>query len=80
LGIVADYGQPLAIRLQRQKDGGLDRIPFYITRRDGLPLTFAGLWERWKDGFLSCAILTTEAGDAIPVSMRQPKSHPYRRR
>jgi len=35
--------------------------PFYITRRDGLPLTFAGLWERWKDGFLSCAILTTEA-------------------
>ena len=38
--------------------------PFYITRRDGLPLTFAGLWERWKDGLLSCAILTTEAGNA----------------
>ena len=38
--------------------------PFYITRRDGSPLTFAGLWERWKDGLLSCAILTTEAGNA----------------
>ena len=38
--------------------------PFYITRRDGVPLTFAGLWERWKDGLLSFTILTTEAGDA----------------
>jgi hypothetical protein len=37
--------------------------PFYITRRDGLPLTFAGLWERWKDGTLSCTILTCEALD-----------------
>jgi putative SOS response-associated peptidase YedK len=37
--------------------------PFYITRRDGLPLTFARLWERWKDGMLSCTILTCEALD-----------------
>ena len=39
--------------------------PFYITRRDGLPLTFAGLWERWKqkDGLLTCTILTTEASN-----------------
>ncbi len=37
--------------------------PFYITRSDGLPLTFAGLWEKWKDGLLSCAILTTDADD-----------------
>ena len=36
--------------------------PFYITRRDGLPFTFAGLWERWKDGMLSFTILTTEGG------------------
>jgi putative SOS response-associated peptidase YedK len=21
--------------------------PFYVSRKDGLPLTFAGLWERW---------------------------------
>ncbi len=40
--------------------------PFYITHRDGLPLTFAGLWERWKlkDGLLTCAILTTEASNS----------------
>ena len=37
--------------------------PFYISRKDGLPITFAGLWEKWKDGMLSFAILTTEASD-----------------
>jgi|SRR5208337_3777245 len=41
------------------------KLPFYISRRDGLPLTFAGLWERWKDGMLSCTILTTEACNGI---------------
>jgi putative SOS response-associated peptidase YedK len=30
--------------------------PFYISRKDGLPLTFAGLWEKWKDGMLSFKI------------------------
>ena len=39
--------------------------PFYITRKDGLPLTFAGLWEKWKDGMLSFTILTTEAYEGI---------------
>jgi putative SOS response-associated peptidase YedK len=40
--------------------------PFYISRKDGQPLTFAGLWERWgKEGLLSCTILTTEAGGTI---------------
>jgi putative SOS response-associated peptidase YedK len=39
--------------------------PFYITRKDGLPLTFAGLWERWKDGMVSCTILTTAAADGL---------------
>ncbi len=38
------------------------KIPFYISRIDGLPLTFAGLWERWgPDKLLSCTIITTEA-------------------
>ena len=36
-----------------------------MARRDGLPLTFAGLWERWKDGMLSCTILTIEACNGI---------------
>ncbi len=35
--------------------------PFYISRKDGAPLTFAGLWERWRDGLLTFTILTTEA-------------------
>ena len=39
--------------------------PFYISRKDGLPLAFAGLWEKWKDGMLSYTILTTEAYEGI---------------
>jgi putative SOS response-associated peptidase YedK len=40
--------------------------PFYVSRRDGVPLTFAGLWERWgPDKLLTCTILTTDAGDGI---------------
>jgi putative SOS response-associated peptidase YedK len=38
--------------------------PFYITRKDGLPFTFAGLWERWRDGMLSFTLLTT-VGTAV---------------
>ncbi len=37
------------------------KMPFYVARKDGQPLTFAGLWERWKDGLLTFTILTTEA-------------------
>jgi putative SOS response-associated peptidase YedK len=37
------------------------KMPYYIARGDGQPLTFAGLWERWKDGMLSFTILTTVA-------------------
>jgi putative SOS response-associated peptidase YedK len=39
--------------------------PFYITRTDGVPFTFAGLWERWKDNLLTCTILTTDAAESI---------------
>jgi putative SOS response-associated peptidase YedK len=41
--------------------------PFYMTSRDGMPLSFAGLWERWKGGdrLLSFTILTTEAADQL---------------
>jgi putative SOS response-associated peptidase YedK len=38
------------------------RQPFYVTRKDGVPFTFAGLWERWgPDKLLTCSILTTDA-------------------
>jgi putative SOS response-associated peptidase YedK len=29
------------------------KMPFYVTRKDGVPLTFAGLWERWGPDSLS---------------------------
>jgi putative SOS response-associated peptidase YedK len=25
------------------------KMPFYVSRKDGVPLTFAGLWERWGE-------------------------------
>lgn len=42
--------------------------PWFITRTDGAPLVFAGLWERWGEGderLDSFAILTTEANADI---------------
>ena len=36
--------------------------PFYVSRTDGVPLTFAGLWERWgPDNLLTCTIITTDS-------------------
>jgi putative SOS response-associated peptidase YedK len=39
--------------------------PFYITRADGKPLTFAGLWDCWKKEVLSFTILTAPASPGI---------------
>ena len=39
--------------------------PYYISRKDGAPFTFAGLWERWRDNLLSFTILTTDAYDGL---------------
>jgi putative SOS response-associated peptidase YedK len=42
------------------------KMPFYVTRKDGAPFTFAGLWERWgQDNLLTCSIITTDAADGI---------------
>src|SRR5215813_15629611 len=42
------------------------KMPFYVTRKDGVPSTFAGLWERWgPDKLLTRSILTTDATDRI---------------
>ncbi len=62
------------------------KVPFYFTRADGAPISFAGLYETWwdksrsKDGepdpetFLqTCTIVTTSAGpDMAPVHNRMP--------
>ena len=63
---------------------GAVRRPLYLRRRDGAPLAFAGLWERWRggeeglggggDGWLrSCTIITTPANaDLAGVHDRMP--------
>lgn len=60
------------------------KMPFYIARRDGRPLTFAGLWERWKDGMLSFTILTTDSCAGLsdlhtrmPVILEQQGFEPW---
>jgi putative SOS response-associated peptidase YedK len=53
--------------------------PYYFTRRDGEPLTFAGLWDEWRDKqagdtIKSCTMIITNANafvgdlhDRMPV-------------
>jgi putative SOS response-associated peptidase YedK len=58
------------------------KTPLYFTRSDGEPLTFAGLWETWRDPtqpretrqrIHSCTIVTTDAGpDVEAVHNRMP--------
>src|SRR5262249_39543720 len=33
--------------------------PYYFTRRDGQPITFAGLWSKWKDKDAGSDLLST---------------------
>jgi putative SOS response-associated peptidase YedK len=58
---------------------GSKKQPFYIHRKDGMPIAFAGLWDSWrqeKSGtppLVSCAIITTGANnDMMPVHDRMP--------
>jgi putative SOS response-associated peptidase YedK len=59
--------------------------PFYVSRKDGLPLTFAGLWERWgPEKLQTCTILTADAADGIrglhermPVMMAKDGFEPW---
>src|SRR5487761_777578 len=64
-----------------KKDSGNRRQPFYITRRDGLPMAFAGLWDSWLDPskgegggrVRSCTIITTDANaEVAPIHGRMP--------
>ncbi|HET9074981.1 MAG TPA: SOS response-associated peptidase [Solirubrobacteraceae bacterium] len=54
-----------------------DRVAHHITRRDGAPFAFAGLWSVWHGGapeeIRSATILTTVANGAIaPLHDRMP--------
>jgi len=45
--------------------------PYYCTRRDGEPVTIAGLWDRWRDKagggetITSCTMVITEPNDFV---------------
>jgi putative SOS response-associated peptidase YedK len=46
------------------------RQPFHIVNKDGTPLGFAGLWERWEPSeggqqVESCTIITTKANEIV---------------
>ncbi len=48
-------------------EGG-KKQPYYVCRRDNLPFSLAGLWERWEKGQMpleTCTILTTEPNDLL---------------
>ena len=63
--------------------GKKQKQPWFIRRRDGEPLAFAGLWEIWHDPndpdqehaprVRTCVIITTDANDALrPIHDRMP--------
>jgi putative SOS response-associated peptidase YedK len=51
----------------RRREGASSQ-PFHITRPDGRPFAFAGLWSVWRAGaesVRSCTIVTTQATGAV---------------
>jgi putative SOS response-associated peptidase YedK len=58
------------------KRDGKHKQPFYIRRKDGGPMAFAGLWDFWTDGvarITSCCLITTDANALLaPVHNRMP--------
>lgn len=57
---------------------GKGKQPYAINRRDGQPMAFAGLWERWKsqetnEVMESTTIIVTDANEALaPIHDRMP--------
>jgi len=41
-----------------------EKLPWYFTRRDGVPLALAGLWQGWGEGD-TVAIVSTDAGPGM---------------
>lgn len=49
-----------------------ERLPWYITRRDGAPLALGGLWSPWGE-MATCAVVTLDAGPNLrPIHDREP--------
>ena len=64
-----------------KREGTKQKQPWFIRRRDGEPLAFAGLWEIWHDPKIgddaprlrTFTIITTEANDLLePIHERMP--------
>ena len=70
------------------ESGGGPKTPYWIHQADGVPFTFAGLWERWFGGdaarlsqpIETCTVITTDASpstsevhDRMPVIL--PRAH-----
>jgi putative SOS response-associated peptidase YedK len=62
-------------------EGQKKKQPWFIRRRDGEPLAFAGLWEIWHDPEIgddaprvrSCVIITSDANEVLaPLHDRMP--------
>ncbi len=55
---------------------GGSRLPWYITRADGQPIVFAGIWQDWEQGgqrVTGCAIVSTGAGPQMQtIHHREP--------
>ncbi len=58
------------------KDEDGKRLPWYITRADGAPIAFAGVWQDWERGdeaYTTCAIVTAAAtGSVREIHHRMP--------
>ncbi|WP_231924768.1 SOS response-associated peptidase [Marivivens sp. JLT3646] len=47
-------------------------LPYWVTRTDGAPMVFGGIWQNWGDQ-ATCAIVTTDANaDMAPIHHRLP--------
>ncbi len=63
---------------QKPARKGARKQPYRITRHDGEPFAFAGLWERWtepatRQDVETCTVLTTDSNDLLaPIHGRMP--------
>jgi len=64
--------------VQRLADGPDGKQPYFISAADGEVLSFAGLWDRWKnpetgEPMASCTIIVTDANALTrPIHNRMP--------
>jgi putative SOS response-associated peptidase YedK len=72
-------GKPKPTASPARKGRSGPRQPWFIRRRDGEPLAFAGLWETWRDPekddarLRTCVIITTDANELLaPIHDRMP--------